>query len=297
MTGRFRLALEVWGHDYRQLVGTARVAEELGFAALYYGESPHGLNLETWTVLAGLAERTATLRIGPVIATPLPAYRSFPLFARQVHTLAVMSGGRLDVRLGTGAASSWARPWWTPAGIGYPSRQTRRRILEDWLRALHHLWAQPGEPFSTEHVRFERLELSPPVERPPITVAAMGPESMAVAARHADVWETSYVTAAEFAALAGRFAGSSALLRSVEVDAVTAGSDAARQRLTERFLQERGEAGRAALGKALTGPPGRLAEQMDAYRAAGVDQLLVAAVDPHDHSTLETLAEAARLLP
>jgi len=291
-----RLALEVWGHDYGQLVATARAAEELGFSALYYGESPQGLNLETWTVLAGLAERTATLRVGPVIATPLPAYRSFPLFVRQVHSLAVMSGGRLDVRLGTGAASAWARPWWAPAGIDYPGRPARRRTLEDWLRALHHLWTHPGEPFSADHVRFERLELDPPVERPPITVAAMGAESMAVAARYADVWEASYVTAAEFAALASRLGGSAAVHRSVEVDAVTAPTEVARQRLTERFLAERGDAGPAALGKALTGSSERLAEQMAAYRTAGADQLLIAAVDPHDRSTLETLAEARRRL-
>ena len=40
-----RLALEVWGHDYRLLVETARAAEDLGFVAFYYGEAPHGLRV------------------------------------------------------------------------------------------------------------------------------------------------------------------------------------------------------------------------------------------------------------
>jgi len=256
-----RLALEVWGHDYGRLVETARAAEDLGFAALYYGESPQALNLETGTVLAGLAARTTTLRIGPVIANLLPGYRSFPLWAKQIHSLAVVSDGRLEVRTGTGAAARWARPWWEPAGVPYPDRPTRRRILEDWLLALHHLWERPGEPFRRPHVAFDALALEPPVERPPVTVAATGPQSMAVAAHCADGWEASYLTAGEWVALRARF------------DSLT-----------------------AALHKALTGPPGRLAGQLAAYRAAGVDQLVIAAVDPHDRSTLETLAAAAARL-
>jgi alkanesulfonate monooxygenase SsuD/methylene tetrahydromethanopterin reductase-like flavin-dependent oxidoreductase (luciferase family) len=296
-----RLALEVWGSDFEAIAATARAAEDLGFTALYYGESPHGLNLETWTVLAALAERTATLRLGPVIAHLLPAYRSFPHFVRQVHTLAVVSGGRLDVRTGTGAAAGWARRWWQPAGVAYPDRATRRRIAEDWLRALHHVWADPGQPFRAEHVRFDRLALEPPVDRPPITVAAVGPASMRLAARVADVWEASYLSPAGFRALADRFDALAAerrprVLRSLEVDAVTAPTAAARARLTERFLHERGAAGPAALGLSLSGPAERVAEQIAAYRAAGVDQLLIAAVDPYDRSTLETLAEAAALV-
>jgi alkanesulfonate monooxygenase SsuD/methylene tetrahydromethanopterin reductase-like flavin-dependent oxidoreductase (luciferase family) len=301
-----RLALEVWGHDYGRIAATAEAAEELGFGALYYGESPGPLNLETWTVLAGLAERTTTLRIGPVIANLLPGYRSFPLFARQVHALAVVSGGRLDVRTGTGAASTFARPWWNPAGIDYPDRDRRRGILDEWLAALHHLWSRPEEPLSGQHVRFDAgaLGLDPPVARPPITVAAVGPASMRIAARHADVWEASYLTPAEFAALGRRFdeitatseGGARPVLRSLEVDAVTAGSAAARRRLERRFLAERGAADPAALSKALTGTGDELARQLTAYRAAGADQLVIAAVDPHDRSTLETVAEAAARL-
>lgn len=308
--GPLRLALEVWGHDYGRIAATADAAEALGFTALYYGESPGPLNLETGTVLAGLAERTSTLRIGPVIANLLPGYRSFPLFARQIHGLAVISGGRLDVRTGTGAASAFASPWWRPAGVDYPDRATRRRILDEWLAGLHHLWSRPDEPFSGGHVRFDAgaIGLDPPVARPPITVAAVGPASMRIAARHADVWEASYLTAAGFAALAAQFEAIAGgvtepgdrrtrpVLRSLEIDAVTAGTAAGRRRLEQRFLEERGPGGAAALAKALTGTGDELAGRLAAYRAAGADQLVIAAVDPHDQSTLEALAEAAARL-
>jgi alkanesulfonate monooxygenase SsuD/methylene tetrahydromethanopterin reductase-like flavin-dependent oxidoreductase (luciferase family) len=274
------MALEVWGHDYDRLVATARAAEQLGFAALYYGESPHRLNLETWTVLAALAARTTSMRIGPVITNLLPAYRSFPLFARQVHALTVISEGRFDLRTATGAARAWARPWWEQVDLPYPPRAERRRVLEEWLHTLH--------------------QSSAAADRPPITVAATGPLAMGIAARYADVWEASFRTIAEFRDLAVRFDELAAhrrprVRRSLEIDAVTGPTAEARRRQTTRFLAERGPDGPAALAKALTGTADDIAEQLAAYHAAGVDQLLIAAVDPHDRATLETLATAATL--
>jgi alkanesulfonate monooxygenase SsuD/methylene tetrahydromethanopterin reductase-like flavin-dependent oxidoreductase (luciferase family) len=303
-----RLALEVWGADPEQLLVTAATAEELGLHALYYGESPHGLNLETFTVLALLAARTRRLRVGPVIANLLPGYRTFPQFARQVHAMTVISGGRFDLRTGTGAAARWARPWWEPAGVDYPGRDRRREVLADWLAALHARWTADG------------------TVRPPVTVAASGPRSMRVAARWADEWECSFRTPGELRELAARFdalpgssdgreasadqglsggrgpsggpgASGGRIRRSVELDLVTAGTADARERLTRRFLAERGPGGPAALERALTGGPGELAERLHAYREAGADQLLLAAVDPHDPDTLRTLAEAAARCP
>lgn len=295
-----RLALEVWGNDYQQLVDTAQAAEALGFDALYYGEAPHGLNLETWSALAAVAAQTTTIRLGPVITNLLPAYRSFPLLIRQAHALAVISGDRLDVRTGTGAARSWARPWWEPVGVDYPARAERRRLLEEWLAAYDHVWSAPGKPFSSPGLGFDELRLVPAVARPPLTVAAAGPRSMAIAARHADVWEASYLTPGELRPLVAQIdrlaaAAGRALSRSVEVDLVTAPTEAERRSLEADFLAGRGGAGPAALAKALTGPPERLAAQMAAFVAAGADQLLLAGVDPHHHGALETVARAAAL--
>ena len=296
-----RIALEVWGNDYRRILDTAVAAEELGFRALYYGESPHALNLETWTVLGGIAAHTTTLRIGPVITNLLPHYRSFPLFVRQVHALAVISGGRFDLRTGTGASARWASPWWRPVGIHYPNRAERRALLEEWLTAFRHLWRTPTSGFRGEHLRFDRIDLDPRVDEPPVTVAAMGPKSMKIAAAHADVWEASYLDPSDYRAKVRRFEELTReqdrhVARALEVDVVTAATRTDRRRLERSFLAERGPDGPAALGKALTGPPGELAEQLAAYVEAGVDQFLAACVDPHDTTTLETLAQASALL-
>jgi Luciferase-like monooxygenase len=87
--------IEVWGNDYRQILDTAAAAEELGFSAFYYGESPHSLNLETWTVLAGVTARTTSIRIGPVIANLASRLGVVPAFGA--------TGARLDKAL-TGPA-------------------------------------------------------------------------------------------------------------------------------------------------------------------------------------------------
>jgi alkanesulfonate monooxygenase SsuD/methylene tetrahydromethanopterin reductase-like flavin-dependent oxidoreductase (luciferase family) len=55
----------VWGNDLGRILDTAVAAEELGFDTFCYGESPHPLDLETWTVLTAVAMRTSTIRIGP----------------------------------------------------------------------------------------------------------------------------------------------------------------------------------------------------------------------------------------
>lgn len=297
MTSRFPIGLEVWGNDLGQVLDTAVAAEELGFDALYYGESPHPLNLETWTVLTAVALRTSSLRLGPVITNLLPSYRSFPLLVRQAHALAVASAGRLDLRTGTGAATRWAGPWWHPVGVAYPGRAERRAVLDEWLRAYHHVWSGAPGPFAGAQLRFEEIRLEPPVDRPPVTVAAMGPRAMRVAATRADVWEASHLAPEEYRHLASRFDAlcepDRRLVRALEVDVVTAPTAAARRRLEQTFLAERGEGGPGALGRALTGPPAALAERLAAYRAVGVERFVAACVDAHDTASLEALAQGA----
>jgi alkanesulfonate monooxygenase SsuD/methylene tetrahydromethanopterin reductase-like flavin-dependent oxidoreductase (luciferase family) len=296
--GAVPIALEVWGNDYRQILDTALAAEQLGFRAFYYGESPNGLNLETWTVLAGVAAHTSSIRIGPVITNLLPGYRSFPLLMRQVHALAVISQGRLDLRTGTGAATRWAAPWWRPVGVDYPDRAERRALLDEWLAAYDHLWSGAAGGFRGERVHFDQIRLEPPVERPPVTVAAMGPKSMSVAAARADVWEASHLHPREYRVRAGQFGALCGdrrrrVIRSLEVDVVTAPTGRGRRSLEQSFLAQRGREGPPALDLALTGPAEELAATLSAYLDAGVERFLAACVDPHDTNSLEVLAEAA----
>jgi len=275
-----RIALEVWSSDYDEIEATCLAAEQLGFEAFYYGESPTDLNLECWSVLAALARATSTIRLGPVIANILPQYRSLTLLARQAAAVDAVADGRLDFRTGVGAAAEFGRAWWEPAGVAYPTYGQRLAETAAALEALPRLW---GADRSI-----------------PITVAATGARALDLAATSGDVWETSFCTPSEFAArrvqMVDRLEGR-AIRCALEVDGFVAGTDRAAAELLDRVRADRGasEDLEPVLARALIGDPAAVAGQLNALAEAGVDQLLVALHDPHDHDGLDALAESRRL--
>lgn len=273
-----KVALEVWSSSYQEVEATCMLAEKLGFDAFYYGEAPHGLNLDCWTTLAALARSTEAIRLGPVIANILPTYRSNALLAKQATNVATISGGRLDFRTGAGAAAAFGRAWWEPFGVTYPAYAQRLSDLEEALHELPRHWQQ-------EHAI-------------PITVAATGSRAMRVAAAHADVWETSFCTSTEFvsrrAAVTACGSGRS-ITRSLEIDGFVSRTGQGMDRLIARVRLERGtnEDLDPVFERALVGVPSDAVERLRGLAVAGVDQVVVALHDPHDPDALEALAETA----
>lgn len=268
-----RVALEVWSSDYSQVEATCLFAESLGIDAFYYGESPNELNLDCWTTLAALARATQRIRLGPVITNVLPGYRSSLLLARQAATVDEISGGRVDMRTGVGAAATFGRRWWEPHGIDYPGYDERLADLRAALERLPDL---------------------------PITLAAKGERAMRLAVAQADVWETSFCTPREFAEERDRmadFGADDSLGRSLEIDGFLARSDAGVAELLELVRSERGSAEDldAVFERALVGTPDRVADRLRGLRSVGVDQVVVALHDPHDREAVEALVLARSL--
>ncbi|MDA3041349.1 MAG: LLM class flavin-dependent oxidoreductase [Actinomycetota bacterium] len=288
-----KLALEVWSADFDQLVGTCLRAEALGLHGFYYGESPTGLNLDCWTVLAGLAQRTTRIRLGPVISNVLGTYRSPVLLARQAATVAIMSGGRLDFRTGVGASVTYGRRWWEPFGVAYGSYTERWQEVHWALSRLQPLWA--GEPVEFVPGSPVTLELDTPTI--PVTVSATGPSGKALACELADAWETSFCTTDEFSGQLARmrddgFSG----VASMEIDAFVGTTSGAVDRLLARVRSERSREDLAPVfARALVGTPDVLTDHLAALEAAGVQQLVVALHDPHDPDALEALVAASAL--
>lgn len=271
-----RVALEVWSNDLGQVESTCRLAEELGFDALYFGESPHDLNLECWTTLAALARSTDRIRLGPVIANILPGYRSTAFLARQAAGIATISGDRFDFRTGVGAAAEFGRAWWEPFGVSYPGYSQRLSETRAAVGALTEWWST-----------------GPLI---PITIAATGRRAMELAATSADVWESSFATPAEFTARNDdmtALVGDRSVVRSLEIDGFLSGSEDGMKRLIERVTVERGanEDLDAIFSRALLGTPTRAAERLRELANVGVDQVVVALHDPHDPDALGALAE------
>ncbi len=289
-----KIALEVWSSDLAQLLDTCCRAEALGIDAFYYGEAPTGLNLDCWTTLAALAQRTHRIRLGPVITNVLGSYRSVVLLGKQAATVAIVSDGRLDFRTGVGAAADFGRPWWEPYGVEYPVYDRRLHELRRALSLLRPFWR--GEPVEFSPGQPVRIGFDTP--RIPVTVAATGPKGVALAGEFADTWETSFRTAAEvvtqreeFGALGGV---ASSLTRSLEIDAFVGTTRSAVDEILRRARSERlGEDLDAVFERALVGTPELVAEQLAVLGRAGVDQVVVALHDPHDPDALEALAASA----
>jgi len=272
------IALEVWGTDVAQLMATARRAEDLGLAGFYYGESPPGgLNLECWTVLAALACATTRIRLGPVIANALPPWRHPALLVHQALTVSALSGGRLDLRCGAGAAARFGRSWWEPHGVRYPSYDRR---LADLVVVLDTIDGSQPRPI-------------------PVTIAATGRRAMALAAARADCWETSFAIPAELTERhqeMQRLAAGRPVLCSLEIDGFMASTPAGVDRLLARVRVDRpAEDLEPVLARALVGTPADAAARIAELASAGADQLVVALHDPHDPDAMEALAAAVSL--
>ncbi len=276
-----KIALEVWSASFDQVRSTCERAEAHGIDGFYYGESPHGLNLDCWTTLAALASNTDRIRLGPVITNILPSYRSVALLAKQAATVAAIAPGRVDVRTGVGAAAEFARPWWEPFGVEYPAYDRRLADLATALDTLPKLWNRMDSP------------------RLPITIAATGGRAMGLVIDHAQMWETSFATPSEFArrrSELGELGGRRSVATSLELDGFVSTTAHGVDRLVRRVRDERGrvEDLEPVFERSLMGTPDQVASQLGDLAAVGVDQVVVALHDPHDADAIEAIAEAGR---
>jgi alkanesulfonate monooxygenase SsuD/methylene tetrahydromethanopterin reductase-like flavin-dependent oxidoreductase (luciferase family) len=143
---------------------------------------------ESWTALTGLAGATKTIRLASWVAQI--ALRNPAMLARQALTLDHVSGGRLEIGLGTGLVGDPSYPM-----IGVPDWEPRERVarLGEYVEIVDRLLRDEVTSFEGTFYRVEGAHVNPrPVQspRPPITVAALGPVAMRIAARHADTWNS-----------------------------------------------------------------------------------------------------------
>jgi alkanesulfonate monooxygenase SsuD/methylene tetrahydromethanopterin reductase-like flavin-dependent oxidoreductase (luciferase family) len=167
---RYGLALPNGGVDARTLVGFGVLAEEVGWDGVFledyivYQNRQDVQTHDPWAILAGLALRTAHVRLGTEV-TPLPRRRPWKL-ARETATVDHLSGGRLILGVGLGDAAE-------PGFRQFEETDARRRaeLLDEGLAVLAGLWS--GKPFSYRGRHYQVDEttfLPPPVQRPRIPI-------------------------------------------------------------------------------------------------------------------------------
>lgn len=168
---------------------------------------PTGPWLEAWTLLAGLATRTSRIRLGPLVSHAI--YRNPAVLARQAMTVDQLSGGRLELGLGTGASDyDWEIACGTEA---WPFGERVDRFAET-AEIVDRLLRGQTTTYAGRYYRVANATLQPGAQqrpRPPLTVAASGPRMVRLAGRFADTW----ITEGNYRELWGRDATAADVLR------------------------------------------------------------------------------------
>lgn len=176
------------GATYDDILAVARATEELGFDAFF--RSDHFLTMggdglpgptDAWLTLAALARETSRVKLGTLVTSA--TFRHPGLLAVQVAQVDQMSGGRVELGLGTG----WFAEEHAAYGVPFPAK--RFGMLEEQLEIITGLWSTPvGERYSFDGSHYTLTDspaLPKPVQSPvPVIVGGNGPRrTPALAAR------------------------------------------------------------------------------------------------------------------
>jgi F420-dependent oxidoreductase-like protein len=227
---------------------------------------PVGPVLEGWTALSALSTTVRRLRLGILVTAN--TYRHPSMLAKAAASLDVISGGRLELGLGTG----WGEAEHRAYGIPLPPWPERFDRLEETCEILHRLFTEETVDVDGPFHRLQGARALPkPVQRPrpPFTIGGTGERrTLRIAARWADHWN---------------FPGGDPESLRHKLAVLHDHCAAVGRRPFEIEVSVKVRAG---------GDPGALAEAAARHREAGADHLIVSFSSPLDPSRLATLAEA-----
>jgi probable F420-dependent oxidoreductase len=176
----FRFSVNVFGIPSREaLRERCRRVESAGFHTIFV---PDHLGAPApFPVLQAAADATEHLRVGTLVLNA--PFWNPALLARDAASLDILSGGRLELGLGSGHMK-WE---FDAAGIPWEPFGARARRLEETIIELRRFFtsdlaALPGghSPVPVQRVGFDG-------SGPPLIVGGTGDRVLSVAARHADI--------------------------------------------------------------------------------------------------------------
>ena len=186
-----------WYPAWKLIETGVKEAEELGFWATVFPDQymwdPSDLGvqmvrgidstLETWILMAYLASRTNTIRLGTWV-TPIP-FRTPGMLAKMVATLDVLSEGRAILGVGAGVTQRMFEAYstWDPA-------KTRVEKTQEGIELILRLWEEPQVDFKGKHFTMKDAILEPkPVQKPhpPLLFGGSGPRMLKLAGKFSDI--------------------------------------------------------------------------------------------------------------
>jgi alkanesulfonate monooxygenase SsuD/methylene tetrahydromethanopterin reductase-like flavin-dependent oxidoreductase (luciferase family) len=169
------------GQRYHDILAQIELGDQLGFDTAWLAEIhffPDVSRLASpLTVLAAAAQRTQRIRLGTAV-TLLPLHNPLKI-AEEAATVDILSGGRLELGVGRGAAPSMF------AAYNVPAEETRERFVEA-LEVIRQAWTSERLSYQGKYLCVRDLPVFPrPVQKPypPIRIAANSPETYTIAGR------------------------------------------------------------------------------------------------------------------
>jgi probable F420-dependent oxidoreductase len=243
-------------HDeWHRFVDLARAAEDAGvdrivlvdhvvmgpntdaYAWGRFPTPPEAPWLEPMTMLAAIASATRRVRLATgILIAPL---RPAALLAKQAATLDVLSGGRLDLGVGTG----WQREEYDAEGLDFARRG---QLLTDTIAACKVLWRDTPAHLDTPTLSFREVYCEPKPLQPggvPLWIGgSLHERNLERLVEHGDAWiPIMGASLGDIAADAQRIKDAWA----------TAGRDPERLQVQAPLRVERGDDGRPSVARSM----------------------------------------------
>lgn len=298
------------GGTFDDLAAAATWAEDHGFVTFarsdhYYwtGDARRDAT-DAWITLGGLALLTSRIRLC-VLVTPV-TFRHPAVIAKSAATVDQMSGGRLDLGVGTG----WMEAEHEAFGLPFPPRAERFERLQEAVRYLEEAFADGERTFEGSYYRYSG-DARPKPAGVRLVIGGSGKrQTPALAGAHADEYNSFTGPPAELAPKvaamrrAAEEAGRDPAAVTVSVmGQIHAGVDAAAYRETLRRdaawrgIDESQLRQRVESSGAPHGTPDQVGEALAALAAVGVEKYYLQRLDVTDLEGLEAVwaaVEAAR---
>ncbi|HEY7624516.1 MAG TPA: TIGR03621 family F420-dependent LLM class oxidoreductase [Candidatus Limnocylindria bacterium] len=185
MERKIRFATQTGGQPSgADWIARAQRLEGMGFDTISMPDHMVGGAWSNMPALGAVAAATTAIRLGNLVLDN--DFRNPVVLARELATLDVISNGRVEIGLGAG--------WFDRdyQGIGMPFDRGRVRVarLAEAVTLMKRLFTEDEVTFEGTYYRTLKSECRPKTvqqPRPPILIAAGGPQILELAGREADI--------------------------------------------------------------------------------------------------------------
>ena len=161
----------------------ARKAESLGYSSLFLPDH-FGDQLAPVPAMMAAADATTDLRIGCLVFDN--DYKHPVVLAKEVATIDVLSGGRVEFGLGAG----WMNTDYEQSGIQHDRAGVRIDRMEEAIHVFKGLFGPEAYSFDGKHYRITGMDgLPKPLQQPhpPLLIGGGGKRVLTIAGREAQI--------------------------------------------------------------------------------------------------------------